>query len=327
MPASYERINYNLRPAKHIERRMLGEAFGLLSEFDRLWSYRYIGFGSIYFSDHKFFHRVLGISNMVSIEKDTQNSARFEFNRPYACIDIKFGESNTVLPNLSWAEPTILWLDYDGTLNGDVLLDVGCFCTRAIPGSVLIVSVNATGLNRSVLSDDADEDGTKQGQALDKLRKTVGEDRVPASTVARDLNGWGTAKVFRSIIDNHNNTILTERNGGLVQGKKICYQQLFNFHYADNAKMLTVGGIIYDQSQQSLVDNCGFDRLTFVRKDESPYHIVSPLLTYREIRHLDRQLPGQPEDAVPTADGVPEKDRNNYKEIYRYFPSFTDVDL
>ena len=51
MPKSYESVNYVLRPAKNIERKMFCEAFRRLAEFGRVDSYRYVGFGSTFFSD------------------------------------------------------------------------------------------------------------------------------------------------------------------------------------------------------------------------------------------------------------------------------------
>ena len=63
--SSYEQINYSLRPAKQIERKMLIEAFRNLTEFGDIGSYRYIGFGSIYFSDFNQVHKSLGITVCV----------------------------------------------------------------------------------------------------------------------------------------------------------------------------------------------------------------------------------------------------------------------
>jgi len=70
MPPSYRIINYALRPAKAIERRMLCAAFERLHPFQRIQDYRYVGFGSIYFSDFQLLHRQLGITDMLSIERD-----------------------------------------------------------------------------------------------------------------------------------------------------------------------------------------------------------------------------------------------------------------
>src|SRR4051812_32120603 len=114
MSRSYERINYALRPAKSVERKMMVEAFRRLSEFRLVDTYRYIGFGSTYFADFQLIHKSLNIQAMKSIERDVENRARFEFNKPFRCIEMEFGESNLVLPTLPWADiPTIAWLDYD----------------------------------------------------------------------------------------------------------------------------------------------------------------------------------------------------------------------
>ena len=86
MPGTYEKINYSLRPAKSIERKMLGNAFRKLSDFGAVESYRYIGFGSTYFSDFILFHKALGIKHMISIERDRENEERFRFNCPFRCI-------------------------------------------------------------------------------------------------------------------------------------------------------------------------------------------------------------------------------------------------
>ncbi len=61
MKPSYEKIHYGLRPAKNIERKMMCECFWRLSAFHPVHNYRYIGFGSVYFSDFLLFHKVLGI--------------------------------------------------------------------------------------------------------------------------------------------------------------------------------------------------------------------------------------------------------------------------
>ena len=143
MAGSYEKINYALRPAKNIERKMLSDAFKRLSEFGKIDNYRYIGLGSTFFTDFSLFHRTLGITNNISIERDLAKKERFEFNRPFKCIQIEYGESNDVLPQLDWGVKSIVWLDYDSTLNQSVLTDIDVAFTNAIPGSTILFSVNA----------------------------------------------------------------------------------------------------------------------------------------------------------------------------------------
>src|SRR5579859_8198866 len=136
MPLSYRQVNYRLRPAKSVQRKMLCEAFHRLSEFGSLDSYRYIGFPATFFSDFVLFHRALGIHNMVGIESEQVEKKRFEFNLPFRCIKMRYGHSNAILPTLDWDIRTILWLDYDEPLSMGVLTDVAFFFAEAPAGSV-----------------------------------------------------------------------------------------------------------------------------------------------------------------------------------------------
>jgi hypothetical protein len=298
---------------------MLCEAFRKLAEFGSLGSFRYVGFGSTYFSDFELFHRALGIGNMVSIEKDIGNGPRFKFNRPFRCIDIKLGHSNEMLPTLSWLEPTIVWLDNDDKLDSDILADVRCVCMDAEPASVLVVTVNAH-------PDDYDEEHPR----LPQLTQRVGEARIPHGVAEKELDGWGTAAISRRIVTNEILETLRERNGTIPEANQIVYKQLFYFRYADSAKMVTVGGLLHRRSQAPMVAKCDFDALSFVRTNIRPkcppYAIEVPTLTYREIRHLNKQLPRAKRTRL-TSPKVPTKDLKRYERIYRHFPHFAETEI
>jgi hypothetical protein len=317
--ASYERIHYGLRPAKNVQRKMLVETFRRLAEFGAIDSYRYIGFGSTYFSDFSLLHKTLGIQNMISIERDISNRKRFEFNCPFNCIRMAFGESKEILPTLSWNMKTILWLDYDGSLESSVLTDVKFFCASAPSGSVLVVTVNAEPY-------ELNEDKPR----LEELHKTLGRERVPPDVNENDLSDWGTARVFRRILTSEILETISERNGGLADGNKIEYKQLFDFCYRDGDRMSTIGGLLFERGQEPIVAKCGFDRLDFLRsslrKDSKPCVLEVPKLTYREIRHLDRQLPRAKSKKL-TVPKVPPTDIKKYESIYRFFPTFAETEV
>lgn len=318
MPESYEEINYAIRPAKNIERKMLCDVLRKLSAFGMVESYRYIGFGSTYFSDFSLFHRALGIKKMISIEKDKTHSKRFEFNRPYNSISMQFGHSNEILPTLRWNSKTIVWLDYDGKLDKTVLTDVKFVCSNATAGSVVIVTVNAH------------PGDFRRESRLIRLKLRVGEEKVPADIEEDDLARWGTAAISRRIITNEISETLDQRNGMLEEHDQILYRQLFYFQYADGAKMLTVGGLLYERNQKPIVEGCGFESLPFVhtdlRPEAKPCQIEVPNLTYREIRHLNSQLPRERRKRlhVPKA---PYSDLKKYERVYRYFPTFAEAEL
>jgi len=318
-PKSYQKINYSLRPAKAIERRMLVEALQRLHVFSPLQRYRYIGFGSTFFSDFSLFHKALGITNMVSLEHDTESRSRFEFNRPYDCIQIEFIESTAFLAATSWKERTILWLDYDGKLEEKMLTDIKYACMNAGSGSVVMISVNAHPDNYDPRDPEA---------RLNAFGKRVGSENLPIDVKAKDLRDWGTAVVCHRIISNVISTTVRERNGVLNPGSRIRYRQLFNIRYADGARMLTVGGLLYDESSEVLVDMCAFENLSFSTNDEQACHIEVPSLTFKEMRHLDKKLPANNHELLIDENlSLSLDDLKRYASLYRYFPAFAETNL
>jgi hypothetical protein len=314
---SFERINYGLRPAKNIERKMLCEALHRLSAFGHLETYRYIGFGSTYFSDFILFHKSLGITAMVSIEHAVEHQARFESNLPYKCITLEFGESTAVLPRLPWDKRSIVWLDYDGVLDAGVLADVATVCANAISGSVLLLTVNAN------IPKDRER---KCLPPREVLRRNVGEEKLPDDLQTGDFLEWGTAQIYRGIIDSQIRMTLKQRNGGLAGDCRIDYAQVFNFNYSDGTRMLTLGGLLYEEGHRAQVENCGFANLKFYRPGDESYVIEVPLLTFLEIRRLNQLLPVDDCDQF-VAPPVPPSDARKYARIYKYFPTFTEAEV
>lgn len=317
--SSHRIVHYGLRPAKNIERKMICEACQRLAHFRNLLTYQYVGFGSRYFSDFTLVHRVLGIGKMISIERNSSDKDWFEFNKPYNCIEAIYDHSNVALPTIDWTVPTILWLDYDGRLGSDVFADIQTFCTSAVDGSVMLITVNAEASRPdSGLTNDLAE------LRIRELRDAVGEVRVPGGTTGRDLSKKDLPGVLRKIVDNEIRETIAIRNGGLMVHERLQYQQLFNFVYDDGAQMLTVGGVIYREDQVSTLEKCSFVDYHYVRQGEQACRIEVPNLTFREIHHLNRHLPlgGQP--PLPF---IPQKEISQYALIYRYFPTFTEAEV
>ena len=330
MPGSYRKINYALRPAKAIERRMLCTAFERLYPFQSVHNYRYIGFGSIYFSDFQLIHRALGITDMVSIEREASAKACFHFNRPFRCIRLKFATASEALPAMSWRRPSIVWLDYDAKLNTDILGDIATVCQRAASGSVLVVTVNAQP-DAEPIKEDRDSWEQGMGQPFDLryyrlgiAKRSLGE-KLPAGTDGADLRGQGVARVFRNVIDNLVQEEISVRNIDLSEKERVQYRQLFHFHYKDGAQMVTVGGIFYRASEEKKFEACGFGSLPFVRNEAEPCTIRTPCLTPKEMRHLNAQLPKKASTRILRVPGVPDADVQCYADIYRYFPAFSEV--
>lgn len=329
MPASYRSINYSLRPAKAIERKMLCTAFRRLQPIQRVEEYRYVGFGAIHFSDFYLFHRELGISDMLSIERETDSKACFRFNKPFKCIELKFGPSSEVLPGLDWEKNSIVWLDYDDPLDRSIISDIATLTQRLSAGSVLIVSVNAHPRpDPGVEARQRYEEETGSSFNLDDYRmrivqELVGE-KLPSDVTGVHLRGQELGRVFHRIIAGEIAEQLSIRNGLISAEDRLLFRQLFNFRYSDSAKMITVGGVFYDSSQIDRMDKCDFEFLPFVRTGSDAYAIEVPQLTPKEIRHLNSQLPSVPATKL-CAPGVPSGDLTRFLEVYRYFPTFSEI--
>lgn len=313
MVGSYEIINYSLRPAKQIERKMICEAAKRLGEFALLESYRYVGFGSVFFSDFAMVHRQLNISKLISIEKDVHKQERFDFNKPFACIELKFGESSSILPQLTWHERTILWLDYDGRLEGDCIEDVASFCANAPSGSMLILSANA-------------QTPSEWDDPVQQYSDSVGSSFVANGTTKADFAGWNFAKTIRRSVTSAIAKTLSDRNGILSEYDKFTWHQILSFDYQDGAKMTTIGGVLSNKGERPHFEKCSFASLSYCRQNqEESYKIDVPSLTWRELRYLDQQLP-LAEGKELQAPGISSKALKQYAAVYRYYPNFAETE-
>lgn len=308
--SSYERINYSIRPAKSIERKMLCESFRKLEEFAALETYRYIGFGSTFFSDFILMHKNLGIDNMISIEKDIDNQERFEFNKPYKCIEMEYGLSSEVLPRLAWDYKSIIWLDYDGQISLSILEDINTIFSNITSGTMVVITCNTH---------------YRPGQALHVLKRDL-QHKMPDFYTESDVEGWDAAKAVKDIIKMQIQETISTRNFPRRDANKFVFNQLYNFNYSDGAKMLTYGGIFFEEGEREKFLKCGFSRLPYIRMENEPYLIEIPSLTYRELRNLDSQLPNQELDQI-TLPGVKPEDIKKYSENYRFFPTFTESEM
>ena len=310
---SYEKINYALRPAKNIERKMIVETLSRLRAFYTLESYRYVGFGSPYFADFALVHRSMGIQDMICIEQETGDKGRFEFNRPYNCIELGFGKSTAVLPGLKWQErPTIVWLDYDDPLDSTMLSDIDVVGSSLTSGSFFLMSVRSS----------AGDFGVDPSQRLDQLTSALG-DKVPAGTSPRDTTSSTFGGLLWRIIDSEIRYIVNERSAGLRPDLRFNYRQVLHFSYRDGTPMLTVGGVLYQEGQRVQLTQCDFEALYYNRASNDPYDIVVPPLTFKEIQAIDAQLP----DSIPSLPGVPKSHVSAYADNYRYFPNYVEAEV
>jgi len=314
MSNSGRKINYAVRPAKNIERKMMRDFFARLSHLGRIEDYRYVGFGSKYFADFIVFHRFLNISKMVSIEGDIHNKERYEFNKPYPDIVMEWGHSSTVLPRLVYSDQrTIYWLDYDKLFDVSMLADTAVITEAASSGSVFCISFNCQAPDFA--------DGSVEG-LKDELTKQVGKKHVPSTLECR---GWKLRHTIflKNCVTNEITSVLNRRNLTLDPTQRLrCEQKLF-FTYADGAPMATIAFIFLDQEDSLKIHDCRHADLYFTRNGNEAFDISTPNLTIKEIRHLIEIRPDQKKLNTKV---FTEKDADSVWQNYRYFPGFAEVE-
>jgi hypothetical protein len=317
MTASFKRIDYSLRPAKHAERKMLCDVFRRLKPFGPVEDYVYVGFGSIWFADFTLMHRSLGIKDMISIEQEKSAQARIDDNKPFR-IPVDYRESKHALPDLDWKKRQFLWLDYDDPLSMDVLLDLRTVVNRACSGTVLTISVQC---HKAPQYAAAEQDKMPNAPtAIDRFTTTFGRDRIPPGTSAKNLIGWPFGALSRAILLQEIDAVLAIRNSANTNAE-MCRQLICEIEYEDGAKMTTISVIFYSPQDQPLVDQCHFDGLDFLPNPLAPVRISIPKLTGREFKKLESQLPLRNGDQLVLGT-IPSVDANHFVKMYRYLPNF-----
>ena len=315
---SFEKINYSVRPNKNVQRKLIVEILQRLGARYPISEYRYIGMGSMWFTDFALFHRALGIKDMISIERDAVDRALF--NAPFGCITVEEGETTSVLPDLSLSEkPTLLWLDYDSGIEGPVLEDSRLASADLASMSILVLTVDAS---RTTLKETRDPNGEKLTRE-EALRFYCGE-LAPARLPKGAFSIQGYPRLLSRILTANVDHVLRKA------GRTERYTKLFDFTYSDGTPMVTVGGMIASEGDRLLLRRCNLRNLSYLPEKDGivdQFKIDVPHLTPKEKMALDQILPSESHPSMETlATKVgfklkPEHLRS-YGRFYRHYPVF-----
>ena len=321
-------VQYSLRPAKNIERKMMGEAFARLAPLCPLSKYRYIGFGSEFFNDFALYHETLGIRDMLSIEHDVDRVPRCEFNRPYNCIKVEPGSASEILPKLKWEPRSIVWLDYVDKLERFVMEDISLVVAAASSGSLLVWTVNAHPWGDGPNGEDEGRISASElpKHRARKLRESLSPTLVPDEWVKDSLAKWGLATVYHKLIRAEINRVLSDRNASLKPEARLAFHQCFHFRYADGQRMLTVGGVLLNPADAATLGADPFGGLPFIRNAEDAVEIKPPVLTGREVRHLSRLFPHD-NTTTEFESWLTKEEIEDFRQVYRYYPVYAESEL
>lgn len=317
--ASFESINYLLRPNKNVERKLLLEMYRALRRGFPLSEYRYVGMGSLWFADFIPAHREIQMEDMISIERHSADRA--EFNRPFNCVVVEEGNSTDVLQRLALdSKPILAWLDHDSALGGPALEDASILATHAPVGSVLIVSVNASPLQLR----ERDPDSDRIRDKVDVFRDYAGRFAPEPVTEEKLTPSQLGATICDTLLAAFEHGVRATRRGRR-------FHQLARIAYADGTEMVTVGGMVTDEETEAILADLSLEKLAFYPPEPVPFSIDVPQLTIREKHALDRFLPGgTPLKAREVRRKIKvqfkQKHLDAYAQFYRYYPLFGEYD-
>jgi len=322
--SSSYRVQYDLRPCKQVERRMLVDALQRLGAAGfPISDYQYTGFGSIYFIDFILFHKLLGLRSFLSLERETTLKKRVEFNRPFSLVQIKMVPASEEIPNLSRDARHLLWLDYDGVLHRDFLSDIQSAVTLLPTGSILLVTVDIEPpetYDYKLVDPSFDDSKEMLGP---KHWKTYFEHHASGYLeLGLSEHDFGKSKLGSRSVE----VLKAAFTKAIVPRRDVQFLPLFNFVYKDSHTMLTMGGMIASRAERRMLGASSLAETIYYRSDfdSPPFSIKVPRLTRKERIYLDKEMPSA-DGWVPTDFDLDAEETNRYRELYRFLPAFAEL--
>ncbi len=311
--ASFDIVNYSLRPSKSIQRQIVFDGVRILQSHLDLDRLVYVGFGSIWFTDFVMAHNLLGIDDMVSIESHKIGYLRAVFNSPYATVCVREGFAANVLPTLYDDEvisrrPWMIWLDYDYRFSETLRDDARSVIENAPANSILLITFNGN-------------EG-KYGQANDRpdrIRELFG-DVVPDDLPKHACKDDRMQETLADLAIDFMRYVAAElaRPGGFVPAFRVIYK--------DTAPMVTVGGLMPARGAARVAADV-VNGPNWPCRPVEP--IVAPHLTIREAGLLQSQLPRAEHLSRSLVQSLgfdlEEKQIEAFEKYYKQYPAFAQI--
>lgn len=288
---------YAFRPAKRIQRLMFCDMLRCLRVVRPMRDYLYVGLGHWQFVDFELMRREVGIVDMLSIERNTNDKPRFENNLPYSEVRLQFGEAYDHLQDLDPETPTVVWLDYTATLRSDVLRDLRLLAERLKPGSIIAATVNSH--------------PGREDERLTRLRALLGEDIVPGDVVEEELDRAGLPKVQRRIL------MEQVADAAATRPQPVELRQTMLVTYADAAPMLFWAALLDDGSTEISSAYKAMQHLEEFRDGDQPLEVTVPVLSTREVTGLNELMS---QGQRPQVKGLTTSECDAYIELRRWYP-------
>ena len=311
--ASFNVVNYSLRPSKSIQRQIIFDGIRMLKSRLDLTDMVYVGFGSVWFTDFIMAHKLLDIEDMVSMENDDIGHCRAVFNKPYATVKICHGDSSQILVELCNDErfrvrPWVVWLDYDRYLDEAMTDDIRLVIEKSPENTIFLVTFNGLEMCYG-----------KASQRTDRLRDLLG-DVVPDELSKEQCRGDGMQETLAHL------TIDFMQSIGAMSARPGGFEPAFRVIYKDTPPMVTVGGVMPSPRKSSVAKSVVGAEAWKCRPAD---RIVAPLLTIREATTLQSLLPIADDlsrDLVRSKGFDLEDDQiRSFQKYYREYPTYAQI--
>jgi hypothetical protein len=314
-PRSFEKFNYLLRAAKQVERRLLVTALQQLRQGGiDIPNYTYLGFGSPFYADFGLFYRALNLRRSVCVEAQ-HIPLRMKFNRPFPSVRLLMAEMSEVIPRLSRTTKYLAWLDYDSSISDGMILDLRGVLGILARGSIVIVTADAEPRVAATREDD-DIDAADVDRVLEYYRARL-DAYVPGGVKRGDL----TRLRFRGLLVRALRALMADE---VSRRPGLHFEPLVGMSYADNAQMVSVGGVIADPAITTQIQSSGVTDLSFVRQTGSPIHISVEHLTSRERQYLEQRLTTAT-TAANLPFEVPARVLSSYRKFGYLYPDYREI--
>lgn len=313
---SFKQFDYSLRPSKQVERKIMIEVLLSLSKAGfNIDEYTYLGLGSPYYVDFVMFHKYLSIQDMVCVEwADIEK--RMKFNKPFGFIKLRMQALAEHIPSIQRRKKYLVWLDYDRSLDLEMLQDIDGCLNRMVRKSIFVITVDARPrLPQDPIEFEKMTEEEREMETLRTYQEWFGhyvEEGITRDTVSRSH----VVPLFYEVVVERIQQTLTTRGSGLH------FIQIFNYMYSDGAPMFTIGGMIGTEEDQKGLQKAGILTRRYVRTNSESLKISLPLLTVREKHWLDRNL-------YKSADKLhfelEEELLENYYKFYKEYPTYMET--
>lgn len=315
--ASFNFINYSIRPSKSIQRQIVFDGLSDIESILGLRDATYIGLGSIWFTDFILAHTKININRMISIEKDEIGYKRAKFNKPYSAVSVRRGCSSVVIPKLLQdkslrIKPWVLWLDFDGRLNLETVADMLVLVEKAPTNSVLIFTLNARPSNY----------GKKPEGRPTYLQSVLGS-VVPDDLSADQCKEESSMQMILADL-----SLQFMKSTAAEVDRLESFVPAFMLPYTDGAPMVTFGGILPCKDQENEIRKV-------IRSKNWPgkikKQINAPHLTVKEALEIQSLLPTERritrKQIQQLGFDLTVSEIAVFQKYYKHYPSFAQVVL